>query len=434
MSGGASASRSHEYSLDNGLKLIVQEDHRAPVAVIQIWYSVGSSYEYDGTTGVSHALEHMMFKGTSSMKPGEFSEIVASHGGRENAFTSSDYTAYFQQWAADNVELSFELEAERMQNLLLDETEFKKEIRVVLEERRLRTDDDPKALAAEALRSVAYQTSTYRQPVIGWASDIQNMELDDLADWYRRWYSPNHATVVVVGDVEPEKVYELAKKHFGPIPVRDAPPTKPRPEVPQYGTKRIEFRSNKARVPFLIMGYKAPVLLDTIAADADVAGWEIYALDVLAETLDGSESARLPRKLVRGDEIASQVSASYSSTARMETLFSFRATPRPGTDLPVLEKAIIDEIAALVETPPTAAELERIKTQVVAANIYERDSMFFQGMIIGTLESVGLDWRLKDEYVENISAVTPAQVQQVAEKYLTRDRLSVAYLYPGTEE
>ena len=425
----AAQNRTHEYKLDNGLELIVQEDHRAPVAVVQVWYRVGSSYEHDGITGVSHALEHMMFKRTKKLDTGEFSEIVAAKGGRENAFTSSDYTAYFQQWSAENVELSFELEAERMHNLVIDDDEFSKEINVVLEERRLRTDDNPQSLARETSRAAAFQTSPCRYPVIGWAADIQNMTAVDLRAWYKRWYGPNNAIVVVVGDVDPEHVHALAKKHFGPLAKRDIAPPKPRPEVPQRGIKRVSFTSAKAKVPYLIMGFKVPVLTQAVAGE-DVEEWEIYALDVLAETLDGDDSARFNRNLIRGREIATQISAGFSSAARLTSLFFCSAVPREGTSLAELEQAILDEIEVLKTDPPSTEELERIKTQVVADTVFERDSMQHQAMIIGSLRAVGLDWRLKDTYVDAIKAVTPEQVREVAAKYLKRGVLTVANLVP----
>lgn len=428
------ADRTHEFILANGLKLVVQEDHRAPVAVVQIWYKVGSSFEYDGITGVSHALEHMMFKGTEKVPPGKFSEIVSAHGGNENAFTSTDYTAYFQTWSADNVELSFELEADRMRNLLLAESEFKNEIRVVLEERRLRTDDNPQALLGETARSIAFQTSPYRLPVIGWAADLQGMNIGDLKTWYTRWYAPDNATLVVVGDVDPSAVHALAQKHFGPIARQNIDPPRARPEVPQQGTKSVTVKSDKARVPQLYMAYKSPVLNDALVQGSGIEEWEIYALDVLSETLDGGPSARLPRRLVREASIAAEVGVDYSSASRLATLFSFSAAPRGDHSLEELQTAILQEIEKLQTTPPTEAELERIKTRVVADRYFERDSMFYQGLIIGTLESVGLDWRLKDEYVEKIIAVTPAQVHAVAKKYLVPERLTVAKLLPDTGE
>jgi len=426
----SAAERTYEFKLDNGLKLIVQEDHRAPVAVVQIWYKIGSFAEYDGITGISHALEHMMFKGTEKVPPGRFSEIVAARGGNENAFTSTDYTAYFQTWSAENVALSFELEADRMRNLLLTDDDFSKEIRVVLEERRMRTDDKPTALLGEAARAAALQTSPYRQPVIGWAADIEGMKVEDLRSWYQRWYAPDNATVVVVGDVEPAKILELARQYFGPIPKQNVEPPRARPEVPQHGTKTLMMESEKTRVPLLYMAYKSPVLTEALEAGSDIEEWEIYALDVLAETLDGGPSARLPRRLVREAAIAADVNVDYSSTDRLSNLFSFSAAPTGDHTLEELEQGIFEQIALLQTEPPSDAELERIKTRVVADNIYQRDSMFYQGMIIGTLESVGLDWRLNEQYVDKIKAVTPEQVRAVAKKYLIPEHLTIAKLVP----
>jgi zinc protease len=293
----ASAALKHqEFKLENGLKLIVQEDHRSPVAVVQVWYRVGSSYEHDGITGVSHALEHMMFKGTPSYPDGNFSKIVSSGGGLENAFTSFDYTGYYQQWAAKNVEKSFELESDRMQNLSLNQDEFSKEINVVLEERRLRTDDNPQALASEIARAAAFQTSPYRYPIIGWEADIKGMSIDDLKAWYTKWYSPNNATLVVVGDVVAADVYNLAEKYFQKIRPVPLPIIKNRPEVRQKGLKRVSVFSEKARVPLVIMSYKVPSLPYALATESPLS--EVYALDVLCEILDGDLSSRGEKRLL----------------------------------------------------------------------------------------------------------------------------------------
>ena len=423
------ASLTHEYQLDNGLKLIVQEDHRAHVAVIQVWYRVGSSYEHDGITGVSHALEHMMFKGTKRFGPGKFSTTVAAHGGSQNAFTSSDYTAYYEEWSADNVELSFDLEADRMRNLIIDDAEFKKEINVVLEERRMRTDDSPESLAMEAAEAVAYLTSPYRYPVIGWEADIKNMTAADLRAWYQRWYGPNNAIVIVVGDVQPDAVLALAKKHFGPLSPSEISPPKNRPEIPQNGTKRVVLNNKKARVPLLVMAYKAPVLAQALRGEG-VDEWEPYALDVLAAMLTGDDSARLKRELVRGSEIASSVSAGIETAARLSTLFSLSAVPAEGVSLEKLEQAITEQLNGIAAHPPTPAELERIKTQVVADTVFQRDSMQHEAMTIGALEAVGLGWKYRDTYVDKIKAVSADQVLAVAKKYLAPQGLTVAYLQP----
>ncbi|HHJ34149.1 MAG TPA: insulinase family protein, partial [Gammaproteobacteria bacterium] len=247
------------YQLHNGMKILVVENHRAPVVVSQVWYKVGASYEHDGITGLSHVLEHMMFKGTKAHPAGEFSEIIAANGGRENAFTGQDYTAYFQRIANDRLELCFELEADRMQNLLLDEDEFMKEIEVIKEERRLRTEDKPTALTYERFNAAAFINNPYRRPVIGWMEDLDTLNIQDVRRWYKHWYAPNNATLVVAGDVDAGEVFKLAKEYFGSIPTSKIPQLKPRREAKQYGTQRITVEL-PAKIPYLVMGYKVPVL------------------------------------------------------------------------------------------------------------------------------------------------------------------------------
>ncbi len=424
------APATQEFTLENGLRVLVQEDHRAPVVVVQVWYKVGGSYELDGATGVSHALEHMMFKRTKHFATGEISRRIAELGGRENAFTTADYTTYFQQWAASNVALSFELEAERMHNLVLDPAEFVNELKVIREERRLRTDDSPQALAFETILAHTWQTSPYRQPVIGWASDIEQMQLAELSVWYQRYYAPNNALLVVVGDVVPAAIQGLAQQHFGALPRQALPPPKDRPEVTQTGLKRLTIANSRQRIPMLIMNYKVPGLTQVGGAQPGVEAWEIYALEVLAATLDGGASARFARELVRGSEVALTAGATYSGTSRLADLFTFDGVPRDGVSLAQLEAAIKAQIAAVQKTPPTTAELARIKTGVVAENIYQQDSLFSQAMMLGSLAVVGLDWQLKDQYVAQIQAITPAQVQTVARKYFADEMATVAYLVP----
>ena len=419
----AAGLRVSEFTLDNGLRLLVQEDHRAPVAVTQVWYRVGASYEHGGLTGISHMLEHMMFKGTEKHPPGDFSRIIAANGGSENAFTGQDYTAYFQTLEKNRLQVSFELEADRMRNLKLLPEEFVKEQQVVLEERRLRTDDQPRAKLAEQFDAVAYTNSPYKNPVIGWPDDVSNLTVADLAEWYGRWYAPNNATVVVVGDVEPQAVLKLAQKYFGPLKPSQLPQPKPRGEVEQLGPRRMTVRL-PAKLPFLVLGYKTPVLKN--------AGeeWEPYALEVAAGILDGGNSARLASRLVRGQQIASAAGASYDLYARLPALFSLEGTPAQGKTLPALEKALLAEVRRLQEEPVTAEELDRVKAQVLASNVFERDSIFYQAMQLGLTETVGVGWKKVDEYVDKINAVTPEQIQKVARKYLIDDRLSVAYLEP----
>jgi len=412
-----------EFKLDNGLKLLVQEDHRAPVAVTQVWYKVGASYEYGGITGISHMLEHMMFKGTKKHPPGEFSRIISANGGSENAFTGDDYTAYFQTLEKSRLPVSFELEADRMRNLRLLPDEFTKEQQVVLEERRLRTDDQPRAKLSEQFNSVAFSNSPYKNPVIGWPDDVSRLTVSDLSDWYQRWYAPNNATVVVVGDVEPAAVFKLAQKYFGPLKPSKLPELKPQAEIEQVGKREITVKA-PAKLPFIVMGYKVPVLHGATEA------WEPYALEVAAGVLDGGNSARLESRLVRGQQIAASVSAGYDLTSRLPSLFMIEGTPAQGKTVAELEKALLEEVRRLRDEPIAPEEMERVKAQVLAGKVFERDSIFYQAMQLGTAETVGLGWKTVDEYVDKVNAVTPEQVRQVVTKYLVEDHLSIGYLDP----
>ncbi|MCI0668040.1 MAG: insulinase family protein [Methylococcaceae bacterium] len=412
-----------EHRLENGLKILVKEDHRAPVVVSQVWYKVGSSYEYEGITGVSHILEHMMFKGTKNHPPGEFSRIVAENGGQDNAFTGQDYTSYYQRLEKSRLPVSFELEADRMRNLQLTNEEFTKEREVVLEERRMRTDDQPRAKVYEYFLAVAHTNGGYRNPIIGWADDIRNLTIKDLQDWYELWYAPNNATLVVVGDVDPDDVFSLAEEHFGSLQAGTPVTLKPRVEVEQIGTRRVNVQV-PAELPYLVMGYKVPVL-KTIGSER-----EAYALEVLAGILDGGDSARLASRLVRGKQMAVSASAEYDLYARLTSLFAFDATPAQGHTLEQVEAALREEIKALKTELVSPDELERVKAQVLASDIFERDSIFYQAMQIGTLETVGLGWQRSDEYVEWINQVTAEEILASARKYLVDEKLTVAYLHP----
>jgi len=420
---GASSNEIHEFTLDNGLQILVKEDHRAPVAVSQVWYKIGSSYEQEGKTGLSHLLEHMMFKGTQRIGPGEFSRIMAENGANENAFTSTDYTAYFQTIEKSRLAISFELEADRMRNLRLNADEFAKERQVVIEERRTRTEDKPTSYAYETFMATAYQTSPYHNPIIGWMADLEQITVEDLAQWYRQWYAPNNAVLVVIGDVNHQEVYQLAKKYFGPLQASPLTAVQARPEVVQHGMKRV-IVNRPAEVPYLVMGYKAPSL--KFAQHA----WEPYALTVLAYVLDGGESARFSKNLVRGQAIATSTGASYDISSRLETLFLFYGTPAQNRSLSELEQAIRTEITKVQQTLVDKTELERIKAQLVASEVYELDSMFYQGMKIGMLASIGMDYTLWDSYINKISEITPEQIQAVARKYLVDNGLTVAELHP----
>ncbi len=413
----------HEYRLANGLKILIKEDQRAPIVISQIWYKTGSSYESNGTTGVAHVLEHMMFKGTDKLGPNEFSRIISANGGRENAFTGQDYTAYFQQLEKSRLPISFELEADRMANLNLRVEDFAKEVNVVMEERRMRTDDKPRSLTYEHFAATAFVNSPYHHPIIGWMDDLENMNVDDMRNWYKDWYAPNNAILVVAGDVEHQAVFELAKKFYGPVKARPIPTLKPQKEFEQKGIRRIVVKA-PAQVPYMLMGYKVPVVMT-----AEIE-WEPYALEMLASVLDAGESSRFAKQLVRGIQVATSVGAGYDLYSRLDDLFLFDGTPAKGKTVEDLENAIRAQIATLKTELVSQAELDRIKAQVVASKVYEKDSVFYQAMQIGTLATVGLDWQLMDKFVERLRAVTPEQVQAVAQKYLIDDHLTVAVLDP----
>ena len=412
-----------EKTLANGLKVIVKEDHRAPVVVQQVWYKAGSMDEVTGKTGVAHALEHMMFKGTKRVPAGEFSRLIAAAGGRENAFTSDDYTAYFQQLEKSKLPLAMKLESDRMQNLDLSEKEFSKEIRVVMEERRMRTDDDPHALLQEKMMSVFYEEHPYRHPVIGWMNDLEHLTVNDVRDWYRKWYAPNNATLVIAGDVDHDAVFALAKRYYGPIGMRTVPPHRNYIEPPQVGIKRMVVKA-PAELPLLVMGYHAPNVVDPLR------DWQPYALEMLAGVLSGNDSARLNKDLVREQKIASDVSAGYDATSRGPAVFTLEATPSEGKAVADVEAALRREISNIVKDGVSKEELARVKAQVMAAEVYKLDSVFYQAMQIGQMESIGLGQQAIPLMLDKLEEVTAEQVKDVASMLLKDDNLTVAVLDP----
>lgn len=414
-----------EYRLDNGMKLIVREDHRAPVVVSQIWYKIGASYEHDGISGVSHVLEHMLFKGTKTLKSGEFSAIIAENGGKENAFTGKHYTAYFQRISSDRLELCLRLEADRMRNVVFVEEEFKKELEVIKEERRWRVDNKPKSKLYEQFNAIAFLNSPVRIPTIGWMTDLESLTMQDAKAWYERWYAPNNATLVIVGDVDAEHVYELTQKYFGAYKPMQINASKARKEIAQMGMRHLTLL-DKVATPYLLMGYKVPAL--NTADDAKVP----YVLDVIGSILDGGNSARFAKNLLRGQELAVSLGTSYDLYERIEGLFLFAGTPTPTTSVAQLKQAIMEQINELKTHKVAQHELDKVIAQVVAGKIYDRDSMFNMGMQIGTLESAGLTWQHLDNYEENIKKVTADDIIKVTKQYFVEDQLTIAELLPKT--
>jgi len=410
-------------TLANGLTVLVKEDHRSPVVVSMLWYRAGSMDEVSGTTGVAHMLEHMMFKGTKKLPAGEFSRTIARAGGRENAFTSRDYTAYYQQLHKSRLPLALELEADRMVNLVFAEEEFNREKQVVMEERRMRTDDNPHALLHEQLMASVYTSHPYRFPVVGWMNDLRNMRLDDARAWYGNWYAPNNATLVVAGDVVPEEVFALAEKTLGALPSRALPVRKPALEPPQLGIKRLTVKA-PAELPYLAMAYRTPALRDV---EAD---WEPYALFVLNGILDGSDASRLNRELVRNARVANSANSSYDLINRGPSLFFLDGVPAEGKTVADLEAALREQIRLVVDKGISDEEMRRVKAQVTASQVYARDSVYYQAMRMGMLQTVGLPPDSSDLQVKKLQSVTADQVREVARKYLVDDNLTVAVLDP----
>ena len=412
-----------ETTLANGMRVVVREDHRAPTAVQMVWYRVGSIDERDGVTGVAHVTEHMMFKGTPSVGPGEFNRRVAAVGGRDNAFTSTDYTAYFQQVPASQLKAVMALEADRMRHLTLDPDGYSKEIQVIMEERRMRTDDQSSARVHEAMNAVAWQAHPYRRPVIGWMSDLEQMTVADVRDWYRRWYVPNNATLVVVGDVNHQQVFGWAKQTYGAIPARALPERKQYEEPAQAGQRQLDVKA-PADLPLLVMGWKAPRLNDP-RKDVDP-----YALEMLAQILDGHEAARLPTALVKEQQVAVSIDTSYDSTNRGPSMFILQASPRPGHTVDQLEQAIRGALAEVASKGVTAQELARARSQLRSSEVYKKDSMMGQAMEIGMLETLGYGWQASPLMLDKLNQVTIADIQRVAQSYFKDDQLTIARLVP----
>lgn len=420
------ASSTHEYKLDNGLTVLVRENHQAPVVTVMVWYKVGSIDEPAGETGISHVLEHMMFKGTKHLKPGQFSEIVSRFGGAENAFTSYDYTAYYQNYAANRLPLALQLEAERMHNLVIDPAEFASELKVVEEERRMRVLDKPDAYAWERFAAVARPGTGYAHPTIGWLHDLQAITPAKLERWYRDYYQPGNATLVIVGDVQLTEVKQLVHKYFAPIEGRGVPWHASSAQQPAPGQRRITLEV-PVKVPRLYMAYNVPTLGNAKQPST------FYALSMLSGVLDGGLSARLETRLVRGQKIAAGAGAGYNGTGRAGGLFTLSATPNPGVSLAQLEKALRQQIAELAATPPTADEMKRVRAQVLAGDVFAKDANMGQAMALGRLVTVGLPWQTDDNFAAELAKVTPEQVSEAARQWLVPARETVAEVLPKTD-
>ena len=396
------------FTLDNGLKVVVVENTRAPIVTHMLWYKVGSADEPRGQSGIAHYLEHLMFKGTETLGPGEFSDIVARNGGRENAFTSLDYTAYFQTVARDRLELMMRHEADRMHNLVLSDEVAMPERDVVLEERRSRTDNEPSSQLWEMVRASLYLHHPYGTPVIGWQQEIENLTTEDALAFYERWYAPNNAVLVVSGDVTVEEVRPLTERYYGAVPRKDVPERVRVQEPQQWAGRRVELASPRVGQPSLSIAYLAPSFR---TARLDDMPERPYALQVLGEILGGN-TGRLYRSLVIEQGLAAGAGNSYDGSRFDGTHYTFWASPRPGVEVETLEAALRAEIDAVLQEGVTADEVEQAKTRLTAQAIYARDSVGAAPRIIGAALATGSTLEDLEDWPNRIAAVTPEQVMQ----------------------
>jgi len=417
----ADATNVREFVLDNGLKILLLEDHKSPAVTFQVWYRVGARNERDGKSGLAHFLEHMMFKGTPTTKPEEYSRIIAKNGGRSNAFTSSDVTVYFATMSRDKIGVEIELEADRMANALLGDTYFEPEKKVIQEERRLRTDDNPSSALGEVAGAIAYTVHPYRRPVIGWMDDIQNLSRQDLVDFYKLYYAPNNAYIVVTGDFSTDEILAKIKAAFEKIPRGTEPPKVRAEEPPQRGERRVILKK-EAELPFLLMYYHAPNLKSP----------DNYALDLLSVVLAGGRSSRLYHELVYQKRIARSIDADYSGVSIDPTGFSVTGQLMPGKEPAEVEREIDGLLEKIKLELISERELQKAKNQIESSFIFAQDSIFGQAMKIGYYEAAA-GWRMMDAYLDGIKRVTREDIRRVAKQYLDRDRRTVGVLIPTKE-
>lgn len=408
--------RVKEHVLANGMKIILLEDHKAPVGVLQVWYRVGSRNEELGKTGLSHLLEHLMFKGTEKHGPEEYSRIVQRNGGNENAFTTADNTTYFATIASDRLAIIIELEADRMHNLNFDDSHFTPELNVVMEERRLRNDNNPTSALFEEMNAVAFTAHPYEWPVIGWMNDLRMATRDDAMAYYRQHYSPGNAYAVVVGDFDSAQMLATLDKEFGAVPAGPAPPAVRAVEPPQQGERRTVLR-RQAHLPYVIVGYHVP----------NIRSEDAYALDVLSEILSGGKSARIYQDLVYERRLARSAGAGYDMTSVDPNLFYLYGQPLPGKSTAVIEAELLKHVERVQKTNVTEKELTKARNGIEAGFVLAQDSLFYQGMLLGQYEMAG-GWRQLDAYLPAVAKVTADDIRRVAASYLTADNRTVATL------
>jgi zinc protease len=422
-----------QFVLSNGMTLMVSVNRRAPTAVHMLWLRVGSIDEVDGTSGVAHVVEHMMFKGTPSLAPGEYSKRIAALGGRDNAFTSRDATAYHQQIPAARLREVMELEADRFARNTWADEEFKREIEVIKEERRQRVDDSPRAQLYEIARAAMFTASPYRRPIIGWMNDLDAMTAQDVREFYQRWYAPANAAVVVAGDVDVDQVRQWAEQYYGAIPARAVPERKPRLEPPQSGPRRIEHRA-RSNQPYVSLMYKVPQLEAQALRQAELGpgtSRDALALTVLAAVLDGHSAARLDRALTQGERrLALRAGAFNGLYGRGPQVFVLDGVPADGVPAQQLMDALREQVGRIAREGVSEVELARVKTQWVASETYKRDALFSQANELGSNWLLGFPIDAGAVIVQHLRSITAQEVQSVAQRYFGDEQLTEAVLVP----
>jgi len=407
------------HRLDNGMGVILLENHKAPMVTFQVWFQAGSRNDWWGKTGLAHVFEHLMFKGTKQVSREEFSRTIEEIGGDYNAFTSHDFAAYFENVASENIEIPIRLEADRLQNLGFTEEEFKTEKMVVMEERRLRTQDQPQALLMEQVAATAFQSQPYRWPVIGWMGDLERVDHDDAVRFYQSFYDPANGIIVVVGDFQKDKILPLISDAFGRIPSNGKPEHYLYQDAPQLGERRVTVNRTTPGLPYVVVAYHVPNLRDS----------DSYALEVVSAILSSGKSSRLYENLVRGKRLAVSAGADYSLLSIDPSLFYFYAEPLPGKDVSQLEAAIYAEIEKLQSEPVSPREIEKAKNQLEASFTFGQDSLFYQGLLLARYELVST-WKDIAKYIPAIRAVSAEDVTRVARKYFLSRNRTVGLLLP----
>jgi zinc protease len=407
-----------ETRLSNGLKVILLENHKAPVVTFQVWYRAGSRSEQWGKTGLAHVLEHMMFKGTEKISARDFTRIIEENGGEYNAFTSQDFAGYFETLSADRIQVAIDLESDRMLNLVLREEDFLTERMVVMEERRMRTDDNPRSFLREQVEAAAFQAQPYHWPIIGWMEDLARITLEDVKIFYKTFYNPSNAFIVVVGDFNREDLLPKLEQSFGVLPKGTEPTHYKYNDPPQTGERRI-IVEKEAQLPHIIMGYHVPNLSEE----------DSYALELIAAILSSGKSSRLQMSLMREKRLALEVNAESSPLSIDPGLFQISATLLPGINMADIEKELDQELERLQKEPVGERELEKARNQIEAYFVFAQDSLFFQAMLLAIYE-ISLGWESIDDYLPSIRKVSPEDIQRVAGLYLTQRKRTVGILSP----